>query len=158
MGRNSTSNAGNVTSFNLLGVSEDASEEEIDRAYIDRMGAYRNQWARANDMMLDTEKAYRHLKEQRELRRQSQTQPQDIGFTTSGRWGASLFDPSRFVQDGGCGNGAYFYSKQSSSSMSNGKVSKYVKENVNGEVKEYEEHYDVDASSRRPKRKHIRWH
>ena len=150
MGRSSTSNTGNVTSFNLLGVSEDASEEDIDRAYIDRMGVYRNQWARVNDMMLDMEKAYRHLKEQ-------QSQPQNTGFTTTGRWGDALFDPSCFVQDGS-GNGSYFYSKQSSSSVSNGKVSNYVKENVNGEVKEYEEHYDVDSSSRRPKRKHIRWY
>lgn len=153
MGRNSTSNAGNVTSFNLLGVSEDASEEEIDRAYIDRMGAYRNQWARATDMMLDTEKAYRHLKQQRELRRASQS---SHGVSTRGRWGGAMFESPLFVQDGE--NGSYFYSKQSSSTMSNGKVSNYVKENVNGEVKEYEEHYDVDSSSRRPKRKHIRWH
>lgn len=141
----SQNNGNTVDLCKALGLPPNATPNEIDVAYQEKMHAYRRQQhtqsARTIPPFTSIMLPYTpHVSRVSRVPRFAYREPDEL--------------------DSVMNENGYYYTKSVVSTLKDGVFKRQVKENVNGRVKEYEEQYtDVPHTIRAPpaKRKHIRW-
>lgn len=139
----SRNNGNTVDLCKALGLPPNATPNEIDAVYQEKMRAYRRQ---QHTQSARTTQPFTSI-----------ILPYTPHVSRVPRF--AYREPSEL--DSVMNENGYYYTKSVVSTLKDGVFKRHVKKNVNGEVKEYEEEYvDVPHTIRDPppaKRKHVRW-